>query len=108
MKDRSVSPPPWCWGSVHRPGGGPGRLGSVGQALYKVKAAERFVTVKGLAERLVPADLAIWPLTFNQTGNNLPAALRRPGKADRERIRKAFLTGLGFKDELKARTRRPG
>ncbi|MCF8044096.1 MAG: SIMPL domain-containing protein [Desulfarculaceae bacterium] len=69
---------------------------AVGQALYKVKAAERFVTVKGLAERLVPADMAIWPLTFNQTGNNLPqlyAALEK----DRKSIRK-FLTGQGFKD----------
>ncbi|MCB2228927.1 MAG: SIMPL domain-containing protein [Desulfarculaceae bacterium] len=66
----------------------------VGQSLYAVKAAERFVTVKGLAAREVPADLAIWPLTFNQTGNNLPALYNRL-EADRERI-KAFLTGLGF------------
>lgn len=66
----------------------------VGAALYEVKASERFVTVKGLAARQVPADLAIWPLTFNQTGNNLPALYNRL-EADRERI-KAFLLGLGF------------
>ncbi|MCF8034953.1 MAG: SIMPL domain-containing protein [Desulfarculaceae bacterium] len=69
----------------------------VGQALYEVKASERFVTVKGLAEREVPADLAIWPLTFNQTGNKLPALYGRL-EADRERI-KAFLLGLGFSAE---------
>lgn len=66
----------------------------VGQALYQLKAAERFVTVKGLAEREVPADLAIWPLVFSQSGNDLPALYTRL-EADRARI-KAFLTGLGF------------
>ncbi|MBU1274065.1 MAG: SIMPL domain-containing protein [Proteobacteria bacterium] len=68
---------------------------AVGQALYKVKAAERFVSVKGLAEREVAADLAIWPLTFNQAGNNLPQLYDSLEK-DRKRIRD-FLTGLGFK-----------
>ena len=67
----------------------------VGQALYAMKAAERYVTVKGLAEREVAADLAIWPLTFNQTGNNLPQLYDRLEK-DRKGIRQ-FLTGQGFK-----------
>ena len=71
----------------------------VGQSFYALKAAERFVTVKGLAEREVPADLAIWPLTFSQTGNDLPALYQRL-QTDRDRII-AFLTGLGFaQDEI--------
>lgn len=66
----------------------------VGQALYQVKASQRYVTVKGLAEREVAADLAIWPLNFNQTGNDL-SKLQGRLDADRRQI-KAFLGRLGF------------
>jgi len=48
-------------------------LGSLflANAIYKARATERFVTVKGLAEREVDADLAIWPITFKDVGNDL-------------------------------------
>ena len=43
----------------------------VTSGFMQVKALERSVTVKGLAEREVPADVAIWPIRFNDAGNDL-------------------------------------
>ena len=45
----------------------------VGHAAVKVKRLERTVAVKGLSEREVPADIAIWPLTYQEASNDLNA-----------------------------------
>ncbi|MEW5912946.1 MAG: SIMPL domain-containing protein [Thermodesulfobacteriota bacterium] len=66
----------------------------VGQALYQIKATQRYVTVKGLDEREVAADLAIWPLNINVTGNDL-SKLQGRLDSDRRLIR-AFLVRQGF------------
>lgn len=73
----------------------------VGHALYDVKAADRFVTVRGLSEREIPADLAFWPLVFNATGNDL-ASLQEEVEADAAVIER-FLTELGFSAEVVSR-----
>jgi hypothetical protein len=68
----------------------------VGNALYRARAAERIVTVKGLSEREVPADLVIWPVVFSVTGGDL-AGLQARVEEDAATIR-AFLSELGFEE----------
>jgi hypothetical protein len=68
----------------------------VAQGLYAARATERIVTVKGLAEREVDADLAFWPISFSATANDLVAAQGRIDR-DAERIR-AFLRERGFEE----------
>jgi hypothetical protein len=69
---------------------------SIGIGFYKGRSNDRYVTVKGLAEREVNADLAIWPITFKVTGNDLSIVQKGIDKG-REVIAD-FLTEAGFKD----------
>lgn len=68
----------------------------IGRALYQTRVAERYVTVKGLSEREVPADLVLWPIVYSVTGNDL-AELQSRLEEDAAKIR-TFLTGLGFEE----------
>lgn len=65
----------------------------IGEGFYEGRKAERYVTVKGLAERDVTADLALWRLRFTATGNDL-AAVQRQIDADTATIT-GFLVGRG-------------
>lgn len=69
----------------------------IANALVKIKSSERFVTVKGLAEQEVNADLAIWPITFKDVGNDL-AELQKLVEKRREVITN-FLLEKGFSKE---------
>lgn len=46
----------------------------VGHGFLRGRTASRYVEVKGLAEREVAADLALWPLRFVSTGDDLAVA----------------------------------
>jgi len=69
----------------------------VSETALRVKGMDRVVAVKGLSEREVPADIAIWPVKFNEAGNDLSQLY-----ADVERksgIIVAFLKRHGFTDD---------
>jgi uncharacterized protein len=46
--------------------------GLVSKSLLTIKAMNRFVSVKGLSERNVRADRAVWNIAISAVGNNLP------------------------------------
>jgi hypothetical protein len=66
----------------------------VGEGFIRARSGDRFVTVKGLAEREVKADLAVWPLRFVATGNDL-AEVQAKVRDDAARVQK-FLTDAGI------------
>ncbi|MCD1628812.1 SIMPL domain-containing protein [Marinobacter shengliensis] len=55
------------------------------EGLTGLKTSDRYVTVKGVAEREVQADLALWPIRFLATGNTLEQAQER-ARSSREAI----------------------
>ena len=59
------------------------------QGLRDLRTGDRFVTVKGVAEREVTADLALWPLRFIATGDTLAEA-QQQARTSRESVM-AFL-----------------
>jgi len=68
----------------------------VGQGIRDFKAADRYVSVKGLAEREVSADLAVWPIVYTVSGNDL-SALQAELEEDGVRVA-AYLSGRGFEE----------
>lgn len=67
------------------------------QGLAKFRTADRYVTVKGLAERHVEADLVVWPLPHAVVGNDL-AQVQATLDANTDAIRR-FFTDAGFGPE---------
>jgi hypothetical protein len=68
-----------------------------GRGFVASRTADRFVTVKGVAERDVRADLALWPLRYMATDDDLIQAQSRV-EASREKIL-GFLEGEGIAAE---------
>jgi hypothetical protein len=68
--------------------------GLVGRGIVQFRLADRYVSVKGVAERDVAADVGIWPLRFVSTDDALERA-REKIEADRRRVL-AFLRRAGI------------
>jgi uncharacterized protein len=69
----------------------------IGRAVRDVRAADRYVTVKGFAEREVAADLVVWPIAFNTTGNDL-ALLQDKLESSAKKVG-AYLEARGFSSQ---------
>lgn len=71
--------------------------GLIGWGFKAGRAADRFVTVKGMTEQEVEADLALWPLQIVAADNDLGAAqTRMNGMVERTR---AFFLDQGIGEE---------
>lgn len=68
----------------------------IGTGYYDAHMGNRVVSVKGLSERNVTADLAFWPIRFVATGNDL-TEVQGKIRADAQAIRE-FLGKYGFED----------
>jgi hypothetical protein len=69
----------------------------VGNGFIKSRSFDRFVTVKGLSEREVEADLAIWPISYNINSNDL-GEIENILKSQEAMIR-TFLNTYGIADQ---------
>jgi hypothetical protein len=69
----------------------------LGTQIKETKLSDRYVTVKGLVERTVKSDSAIWPVTFKETGNDLQQVYAR-SEEDRAAVLK-FFKGQGISDQ---------
>ncbi|MEW6489686.1 MAG: SIMPL domain-containing protein [Thermodesulfobacteriota bacterium] len=72
----------------------------VGDGLYRARKSDRYVSVKGFAEREVPANLALWPIVFSVTANDL-GTLQRQVDEGTAKIR-AFLGPAFGPEEISA------
>src|SRR6185312_6137479 len=61
----------------------------LGSQIKAIRLADRYVTVKGLVERTVKSDSAVWPVTFKEAGNELPAVFAK-SEADKAAVLKFF------------------
>jgi len=69
----------------------------LGDGLKRARAADRSVTVRGLAEKDVTADLATWSISYSATGFDLPA-VRAQIDNSRKELR-AYFASLGFRPD---------
>jgi hypothetical protein len=66
----------------------------LGAQIKATRLGDRYVSVRGLAERSVKSDLAIWPIDYKEAGDDLPSLYSKT-EADRKVILQ-FLTQQGI------------
>lgn len=75
---------------------------AVSQGLERFRMSDRSVTVKGLAEKDVESDFAVWTLSFRRAGSEF-GGVQQALAGDRDKVL-AFLKERGFTDtEVEAR-----
>ncbi|MBZ5547810.1 MAG: SIMPL domain-containing protein [Acidobacteriia bacterium] len=57
----------------------------LGAQIKAIRLSDRYVTVKGLVERKVKSDLAIWPLVYKEAGDDL-SVLYAKTEADKKTV----------------------
>jgi hypothetical protein len=70
----------------------------LGRGFVQARTADRYVTVKGVAERVVTADIGLWPLRFVATDDDLGQAQARIESQRRTVI--AFLKRQGVDSSM--------
>jgi Uncharacterized protein conserved in bacteria len=96
MTDRNLLVPALAGAAVLAVGGAAaGAL--IGKGLENASSGNRAVTVRGLSERIVKADLAVLPLKFAAAGDDLQA-VQADIDADTQAVRR-FLAAQGYKDD---------
>jgi hypothetical protein len=77
----------------------------LGRSLQEIRKGDRYVTVKGAAERDVRADLAVWPMKIRVAGSDL-SEVGQSLEATRAKVLR-FLSEKGFtKDEIASQSLR--
>jgi len=66
----------------------------IGRGFTESRLGDRYVTVKGVAEQEVKADLALWPIQFSAADNDLGQAQARITESTRRTL--AFLAAEGL------------
>ncbi|HEY6412844.1 MAG TPA: SIMPL domain-containing protein [Edaphobacter sp.] len=69
----------------------------LGSQIKDIKLADRYVTVKGLVERTVKSDSAVWHVTFKEAGNDLSQVIAK-SEANKNAVLK-FMTEQGIKPQ---------
>ena len=66
----------------------------LGAQIKATRLSDRYVTVKGLVERKVKSDLAVWPLTYKEAGDDLSLVYAK-AESDKKTILE-FLSDQGI------------
>jgi len=67
---------------------------ALGTEIKGIRLGDRYVSVRGLAERTVKSDLAVWPIGYKEAGDDLPSLYSRT-ESDRKAILQ-FLSQQGI------------